>query len=724
MIVMVKKLILIVAFILFTLNANSQQNNSPFTIGLFGGYSLNFHSADFKAIPDCPSCSPGYKNGFGSRPGFGALFEYKLSQIFTLAANLSYNDISALLKSEEPVTVILQGIPTNGAFEQSIDTKLSTLGIEPMLKVAFFDNFSFNVGIFAGKLINKNYSQKEVITKPEGEGTFTDQFGNDSKSRIRNQFSGVLSKATSLMISPGFGLSYNLALNKSKNLTLEPMLQYSLGLSNIVNDPVVNKWKVNDLKIAMALKYTLLEERELIKRHEKLQKIDTIEIKKELISASYISKGLEIVSSEDNIKEDILLTTETMRRIDTLFIPKVYQLSADISAVGVDAAGNEIQNPKVIVEEFISNKLKPLLNYIFFDENSSQIPSKYKLFDKKEATNFHIDNLYSFETLDIYHSILNIIGRRLVDNPSSKLRIVGCNSDLGNEKGNKELSAKRANNIKEYLINVWDISESRIIVESRNLPEKASTPITDIEKSEENRRVEFYSDNYELLAPVFLADTLRTSNPPIIRFYPSIKSEAGVGSWSITANQESGNKMINFIKDGKDMPPGFIDWQVTGNSMLAPRLKTPVQYKLIVKDIKNNEISTQPKSINFELVTISKKRELEINDKIIENFSLILFDFDKSDIYGSNKKIVDFIKKRIKDKSSISIDGYTDHTGEEDYNKKLSEMRAISVRNAIGCSGATVSGIGKGKLLYDNNLPEGRFYCRTVDIKIETPVNK
>jgi arginase family enzyme len=35
-----------------------------------------------------------------------------------------------------------------------------------------------------------------------------------------------------------------------------------------------------------------------------------------------------------------------------------------------------------------------------------------------------------------------------------------------------------------------------------------------------------------------------------------------------------------------------------------------------------------------------------------------------------------------------------------------------------------VKGLGESVLLYDNSQPEGRFYCRTVEIVVETPIEK
>jgi outer membrane protein OmpA-like peptidoglycan-associated protein len=721
---MLKKMIYIAILLLLSINAKSEETEGKISYGLFGGYLINMHSADFKAIPDCPSCSPGYESGSGGGLGFGALFEYKLAPKFSLGARVEYNDISALLKRDETTKVIVNGDPVDGVFEHTIDATLSTAGIEPQIKFEFIENFKISLGFYAGVLVTKNYSQKEQITQPAGTGTFANADGSDTKARIRNVFSGKLREPASLLLSPSLGLSYSLPLNAERSLTLEPEAVYYLGLSNIVNDPKVTAWKANSLRLGLAVIYTPQKEKVYIRKSEKIRKVDTIEVKKDILAKSYIAKGIEKSTYEDSYQGDILLTTETIKRVDTLYVQKKYEFSSNISAVGVDADGKEVQNPKIIVEEFISNKLKPLLNYIFFADNTSAIPPKYKMLSKSEAEKFQINDLYSSEALDIYYNSLNIIAKRLIDNPKAKLKIVGCNSDFGNEKGNKDLSNKRAVNIKDYLVNIWNIKESRLTTEARNLPEKASTPATDAEKSEENRRVEFYSDDYEILSPVFLADTIRTSNPPIVRFYTEVNSEAGVSSWSVIANQNVDNTQKNFIKEGSDIPPKTIDWEVAKISSITPKKPLPINYMMKVTDKTGKEITTPAKTLPFELVTIVRKREMGVQDKKIENFSLILFDFDKSVISGTNKKIVDMIKSRITKESIITIEGYTDRTGEDEHNMNLSQKRANSAKDAIGRKEAKVLAVGNGKLLYDNNLPEGRFYCRTVDIKIETPIVK
>ncbi len=214
--------------------------------------------------------------------------------------------------------------------------------------------------------------------------------------------------------------------------------------------------------------------------------------------------------------------------MDTLFKVKKYLLDGNITAVGVDENGNEIPNPVFTIEEFVSNRLDPLLNYVFFEDNSSEIPNRYMKLNNSDARDFEINDLFRESTLDIYYNMLNIIGKRMYVHKETTITLVGCNSNLNEEEGNLELSENRAKEVKEYLVDVWNIDENRIKTESRNLPEQASTPIEEADKIQENRRVEIYSDSYEILEPVFIEKLDRTANPPIVRFNIKVDSEAGI----------------------------------------------------------------------------------------------------------------------------------------------------------------------------------------------------
>jgi outer membrane protein OmpA-like peptidoglycan-associated protein len=315
--------------------------------------------------------------------------------------------------------------------------------------------------------------------------------------------------------------------------------------------------------------------------------------------------------------------------------------------------------------------------------------------------------------------MLNIIGKRLQERPSAKLTITGCNSDEGAEKGNTALSRKRAEAVRDYLRTVWNVSASRLAVKERNLPEKASNE-RERDGVEENRRVEITSSDPVILDPVVTADTLRTVTPPHVRFHPSVTAGAGTTEWRVTASQ-GGRTLKEYV--GKLDAPATLDWNVDAERATIPRTTEPIKYELWAQDATNKTITTPAQTIPVEQLTIQKKRAERMADKEIDRYNLILFEFDSPALNEQNKRIATFIRPKIGDRATVSITGFTDRLGEEEYNRRLSEERAKSTAASLNVPAATVKGAGE-TTMYDNNLPEGRFYCRTVSVVVETPIGK
>lgn len=106
----------------------------------------------------------------------------------------------------------------------------------------------------------------------------------------------------------------------------------------------------------------------------------------------------------------------------------------------------------------------------------------------------------------------------------------------------------------------------------------------------------------------------------------------------------------------------------------------------------------------------------------------IRFDTGKAVIskkyHNDIKTIATFMK--LDPKIKIEIEGYTDNVGNDDYNKKLSENRAKSVRQYLidkfGIDGSrlTAVGYGKNKPIVSNDTEEGRQKNRRVQALIKT----
>ncbi|WP_167881099.1 OmpA family protein [Leptospira gomenensis] len=104
----------------------------------------------------------------------------------------------------------------------------------------------------------------------------------------------------------------------------------------------------------------------------------------------------------------------------------------------------------------------------------------------------------------------------------------------------------------------------------------------------------------------------------------------------------------------------------------------------------------------------------------------VLFDYDRSELKEEAKAELGRIASVLKKYGDreIRISGHTDNTGGEDYNKKLSRERALSVlrelRDKQGIEEKRMSyeGYGKSKPIADNASLQGRQKNRRVDITI------
>lgn len=110
----------------------------------------------------------------------------------------------------------------------------------------------------------------------------------------------------------------------------------------------------------------------------------------------------------------------------------------------------------------------------------------------------------------------------------------------------------------------------------------------------------------------------------------------------------------------------------------------------------------------------------------------ILFDFDKADLRPAAESTLGQVAKLIGSysKAKVLIEGYTDSKGSDSYNAKLSDRRAVAVKNwftkhGIASGSMQTHGWGAAKPVAPNKHPdgsddpEGRQKNRRVEITIK-----
>jgi outer membrane protein OmpA-like peptidoglycan-associated protein len=688
------------------------QDTNQTKFGVFAHYLLSLHSADFTRLPGIPNCCPRFESGSGSGFTIGGLFEMPISKKFSFGARVGYQSIGATLTADEGTTIIVDGVARRGAFTHSVEASLSNLGLDGLIIWNPVKKLYFSTGMRFGMVSSSTFAQEERITTPANGATFLDGNGNDTRQRVRNVFSGEIPQANGTYLGILLGMAYEFPLNKSKSLLLSPELFYQAGLSTVASDM---NWNANGLRAGLALKYALGSAKPTINNTIVLR--DTVTVQSNNSQQSISLKSKTSTTKVDETPTNIV-KTETITETYELLLPKKSStetetksdISSSLTAVGLTEKGNELTIQEIQMEEYESKVIHPLLPNIFFTEGSATIQQKYKRLTPSQVGSYAISTKEQ-STIDVYYDILNIVGSRLKQNPSATITLTGCNSNSGAEEGNTSLSLQRANAVKEYFVSTWGISPNQIKVESKNLPVKPSN-VTLQDGIEENRRVEISSSNADILAIVISKDAYRKVTPEVIRLKPTVKTNEGLKEVRLT----TGGKEITTMKSVSPY-----DYNISRSQSVLNNLSNNIPFELNATTT-SDKSTTAKTSLNVKVTTLKNKKENNSNDKEIDIYKLLLFDFNSSSLGDYNNIITKLIKENIKTNSTITITGYTDRIGDDALNKKLSVDRANEAKKVLNVSKAVTSGVGEEVLLFDNNTPEGRMYSRTVEIIVETPL--
>ncbi len=370
----------------------------------------------------------------------------------------------------------------------------------------------------------------------------------------------------------------------------------------------------------------------------------------------------------------------------------------------------------------------PLRNYVFFDEGSTVVPVRYIRLSKEQANTFKETQLQNLQSesmggrsarqLNVYHNILNITGDRLRSNPGTSISLSGASMN-GPEEG-KEF----ADGIKRYLVDVFGIEGSRIATNGRTKPlipseQPGGTKELVLLRSGD-RRVDIESASPELLMEVG-GGMMKPVQIEAVQFDPQdshvILNVGGatdqLKSWSVDITDEVG-KIQHYgpFTTNKESIPG--------KTILGDR--TEGNYKV---NMQGETKSGLPISKTSTLRVVRQEDTIEKGYR----FS-ILFDFDKTKtIQAYATFLKDVVSPQIPDGSTVIIHGHTDIIGEDGYNNTLSQDRAAEAQKILesalvssGKNNVKFETVGFGEDVarspFENNLPEERFYNRTVIIDI------
>jgi outer membrane protein OmpA-like peptidoglycan-associated protein len=631
----------------------------PFSFGILGGMSFIGNSTNLNILPGSPDCGT-FANGNASGIFGGIQAQYELIPgLLHASARVMMSKRPAVLTQERADFEVFDA--GSGLYKPLVIEHEYNADLSYLV---------LDAGFIATPI--DDFPLYLRLAADAGDPIFTNTYTQTEliespasalfpgRVKKRTTFSGPAAAGTAYGVSAGAGISVEF----QPGLFIVPEFRYRQGLNSINEE---RTWNISSFDISLGLMYRFGEEK--------------------------------------TIPAEIPITPPPPPPPPP---PAIVNLKPPI-AIG------SISGKPLEVQETIVTQTFPLLPYIFFDSSDFSLKSNYAAKDS-----FTSEQNLSRETLPTYYNVLNIVGGRLKDKNKAILTITGTSDgrEAGNAAKRRILALKRAEAVKQYLMKNWNIPATQIKTESRDLPELASADRYS-EGNEENRRAELSSDDPGLLQPVIHSRFQEyAAIHKMQKFSTATDTLAIVQQWNLELFTPNGTLIRT--ENGLNAPPAELSIEFGNEEMkkLGQLRADSVQAKL--KIIQND--GTQHSSI-CTVPIVKSQYQFEVS-----RLSLIVFDFDQSVISDQNKQMMrTFVQEALRPNSQATITGSTDKLGEAKYNKELSTARAQAVNSYLvsikpDAQITSVRGIGASILPFDNALPEGRYYCRTVSVEVKTPL--
>ena len=647
---------------------------SPFHAGVRVSYLRNFHQTDGLIWPACPTCGT-FSNGQGSGYGIELFGEVPFNSFRKLDITFGAGfidrggdfgqTVTGGLPILDPNTNQYVTLTRRSAYTASLNYLDLTAGLKlrPLTSFAGYINAGFEAALPLGKATS--YQQTETILSPQGV-----LYPQTNTTMLVDGSGEIPNLHTSFGVSVGVGYEFPFR----ESITISPELSYYFPLTSVES---AFPWHVSSIQAGIALRWNM-------------------------------PRNIEPLPAR--IEPPPILEKENPNAL----APKLTVLSLS-------------SQPFHIIETTVTETF-PILPYIFFDSASATLPDRFAQLSTEQATNFK-ESDRPHRSLESYYNILNVIGNRLQTNSLAVLTINGTTDgrELPPEtEASHELARRRAESVQSYFIRVWNISPKRLIITTSDAPQNPSSTEYP-EGFEENRRVELSSDNDRILKPI-VHERFReeTASPKSLPLELGATSKIGVRDWHIAIRSHG---IPVYETSGQGAPPSEIEWKP--NDGQVESLAKGMQSTLAIpaSDSLSCELRATATNGAYSSQTITLPASKSLNPFELSRLSLIVFDFDQASIDAQNQRMIaQFVQKSFYPASTATITGSTDNLGELQHNQKLSEDRADNVRDLVlrnkpDAKITSTKGIGPSQLLYDNHLPEGRYYCRTVKVEVETPLD-
>jgi outer membrane protein OmpA-like peptidoglycan-associated protein len=633
---------LLLCFFLATAAASAQQSLERLGVRVNAGFGSSSHSGALhgtRGIIDCGEITTGSGTGLIGSVGM----ELALGSWFGVGLELGIAQRGGTFTRENiyPLRDSATGTEVNMLAAHTLSTTLSTIDVAPQLIIPIIGVFKnrilgLQIGPRFALVQTASYRQEETVMSPDN--AYFIENGAALQSRVvdANDFAAATSMLT------GITASLESVIGLSDRVALAPRISYDYFFTSALSDV---RWDVRGVRGEIGIRWS-------------------------------IPPAAPVFIPPPPPPPPVIVKEEPPS-----FAPPRIAITAG-PFTGEIVTGNALRASV------------PIVNAVFFDSASAEIPPNYR--------RTRDGSVMSTDAIEAHDWTMVRIANIVAENPNARIVLEGTTSGLGNEQ-DASLPKQRAERVRQVLLNLG-VASSAITVKPLTLPRIASN--NDLAGGrEENRRVDIV-----------------VVNAPLQRWVQTEEFAEARGTLAVTSQLLGGDPSRR-----PDQVTYTISDQDTTASMLSPSISKsmiiPVQPSLAMLTIPTRASAggaSAAQQVDVDLAKLSRRRIALRTD----GFEAVLrFDYNSSELQEDVKILLQQLAEQLPEGSTITIDGSADVLGTQERNRVLSESRAATTQaylRSITKKSFTFTSSSQNKS-FSNATPQGRFLNRNIRIRVTTP---
>jgi WD40-like Beta Propeller Repeat len=341
-----------------------------------------------------------------------------------------------------------------------------------------------------------------------------------------------------------------------------------------------------------------------------------------------------------------------------LYISRFVPVSQLVSAVEYKIA---TQTNFLTLEEFSMTEVIPLAPYIFFEPNVSALPRDLKQYSADETTRYSPQNLRP-DPMTVYSETLNIIGKRLAENPTSTLLLNVV------ESSNNALSRQRVEAIRLYLQNVWSIDVKRLLGAASNGTSNSTSNSNGVNTAilaatkrkilgfageDAVRCVELTSSDARICAPVRIAGVNVLAKPRKLDVALDARPRPAMRSWTFSLLGDSRDTL--FRTSGVALPFAMA---VPLEASAWGSVPEEVTARLVGTDSLGRTGKRELVMAVYRLL-LDQKRAQKVQDKLIERYRLLVPRDNEGALTAEQQDILKEIASSMTGSTNVILSSYS-----------------------------------------------------------------